>query len=85
MKKKVIKYTIFLLFIPLIASLIIAIATDGKGYQTNNDSYDYLDTPNYDKIENQVQDDSSYIYFSVFTFVIVSCGIWFYIQNKRGL
>ncbi|MBO5182834.1 MAG: hypothetical protein J6B64_00310 [Bacilli bacterium] len=88
MKKKAIKYTIILLFIPLIISIIIAIATDSKGFENEpiNGNYNGMDIPEYNnsKIKQEVKNNDVFVYFSVFTLVIGTCGVWFYIKNKRG-
>lgn len=85
MKKKAIKYTIFLLILPLIISLVIAIYTGGKGFEdTPSDNYNSLDIPNYDVYSNeyQIKSNDTFMYLSVVTLVVVSSGIWFYIRKK---
>lgn len=85
MKKKAIKYTIFLLILPLIVSIVIAITTDNKGFNDiQSDNYNGIDIPNYNNnsIEYQIKNSSTFIYLSIFTLVTISCGIWYYIKKK---
>lgn len=85
MKKKAIKYTIFLLILPLIVSIIIAITTDGQGFENSTqNNYNSLDIPNYNNnsIEHEIKSSSTFAYLSVFTLVIVSSGVWYYIKKK---
>ena len=85
MKKKAIKYTIFLLILPLIISLVIAIYTDGKGFEDEpSGNYNGVDIPDYDVYSNeyQVKSSDTFIYLSGVTLVVASSGIWFYIKKK---
>lgn len=88
MKQKTIKYTILLLLVPLMISLMIAIITDNKGLNYNtNDGYNGLDTPQYGSVtmNEQIKKSNAYIYITIFTFVAVSGGILVYTKQKRGI
>lgn len=85
MKKKAIKYTIFLLILPLLVSIIIAITTNGQGFNDEpSGNYNGIDIPSYNEnsIEHEIKSSNTFIYLSVFTLVVVSSGIWFYIKKK---
>lgn len=85
MKKKAIKYTIFLLILPLIISIIIAITTDGQGFNDEpSNNYNGIDIPSYNEnsIEHEIKSSSTFAYLSVFTLVIISSGVWVYIKKK---
>ena len=85
MKKKAIKYTIFLLILPLIISLAIAIYTGGEGFEdAPSGNYNGVDIPEYNVYSNeyQLKNSDTFMYLSVITLVVVSSGIWFYIKKK---
>ena len=88
MNKKAFKYFILLLIIPLIISLIIAIS----GYS----SYNYGPSKGYDSIsgnykdsnftyDEQVRRSNGYIYITVFTFVLIGAGVWYYVRKKGNI
>lgn len=83
MKKKVIKYTILLLLIPIIISTILSI-TQGNEIKSEENNYKSdLDIPTYqDTSIDEFKRSSSYIYASVFGLLIISGGIWYYIKKK---
>lgn len=88
MNKKAIKYIIILLLVPLIASFIIAIATDNKGFSNNqNSQYNGIDIPDYNTndITKEVKRSNTFIYFSVFSLIFISGGVFIYVKSKRGL
>ena len=67
MKKKAIKYTIFLLILPLIISIIIAITTDGQGFNDEpSNNYNGIDIPNYNEnsIEHEIKSSNTFMYFA---------------------
>ena len=88
MEKKAIKYLIILLVIPLIISVIIAITT-GSGSKVNS-NYDSIDgtvhngsnTYTYDE---KVRSSNTYIYLSVFAFVVIGAGVWVYVKRKGNV
>lgn len=85
MKKKAIKYTIFLLILPLIISLAISIYTGGEGFEdAPSGNYNGVDIPEYNVYSNeyQLKNSDTFMYLSVITLVVVSSGIWFYIKKK---
>lgn len=88
MKQKAIKYTIILLLVPLMISLMIAIITDNKGINYNEpDGYNGLDAPEYGTVtlNEEIKKSNTYIYITIFTFVAISGGILVYIKQKRGI
>lgn len=88
MKKKAIRYTILFLIVPLILSLSIAIVTDNKGFNNDDDSgYDGLHIPEYDENNKsyEIKRSSKYTYISVFTFVAIGGGVLIYIKHKREI
>jgi len=88
MEKKALKYLIILLVIPLIISVIIAITT-GAGTKVNS-NYDSINgtvhngknTYSYDE---KIRSSSTYIYLSVFSFVIIGAGVWIYVKQKGNV
>ncbi len=85
MKKKAIKYTIFLLIIPLLVSLIISLSTGEDAFdQPASGNYNGIDIPTYNNntLEHKVKSSNTFIYLSVSALVIVSCGVWLYIKKK---
>lgn len=87
MKKKAIMYTILFLIVPLILSLSIAIATDNQGFNKQNTGYDGINVQNHKKTTTteEIKRSNTYIYFSLFTFIVISGGILVYIKQKRGI
>lgn len=88
MKKKVTKYIIFLLLIPLIVSFTIAIMTNNNGLEYQNDyNYNGIDIPEYktNTKTNKIKTSNTYIYASVFTLVCVSSAVLIFIKKKRGI
>ena len=87
MGKKAIKYLIILLVVPLIISLLIAIF-NGNSDDSINDSYNSIDGTythqNY-TYEEQVKGSNTFIYLSVFSFVILGVGVWVYVKNKGNV
>lgn len=83
MEKKAIKYLIILLVIPLIVSILIAIFSD-QGQPSQTGRYDSLNgTVEYNNsYQNQIKSSNTFIYLSVFTFVIVGVGVWVYVKKK---
>ncbi len=80
MKKKAIKYTIILLIIPLIISLMIAISNNNGMY--NNNKYNGIDIPEYNNTTIAKNNNNTFIYLNIVALVIVSSGIWFYVKKK---
>ena len=85
LKKKTLKYIILLLLIPLFISLGLAIF----GYSSN----DYGPGMGYDSVsgnygknnytyDEQVRKSNGYIYITVFTFVVLGAGVWYYVRKK---
>ncbi len=90
MKKKVIGYLIILLFVPLLTSLVIAITTDHNDLNnssSNTSKYDGINIPDYSEknVNDNIKKSDTYVYFSIFVFVIVSGGILFFIKKERGI
>ena len=88
MKQKAIKYTILLLLVPLMISLMIAIITDNKGIEYNTtEGYNGLDSPEYGTVtvNEEIKKSNTYIYITLFAFIAVSGGILIYIKQKRGI
>lgn len=87
MKKKAIKYTIIFLLVPLVLSLSIAIATDNQGFNKENTGYDGINISNNKKTTatEEIKRSNTYIYFSLFTFIVISGGALVYIKQKRGI
>lgn len=90
MNKKVIKYTILFLLVPLIVSFIIAILTDNRGFDSktnNSSSYNGIDIPDYstNNINKRIKRSNGFIYVSVFSLVFISGGVLIYVKSKRGL
>lgn len=88
MGKKATKYIIILLLVPLLVSLVIAIATDDKGFNYSSSSgYDGIDIPNYqtNNITTEVKRSNTYIYASAFTLVCAGGAILLFIKKKRGI
>ncbi len=86
MKKKAVKYTIFLLILPLIISIIISISTDGQGFDASSQNhYNSMDVENFDddSFEHQIKNSSTFAYLSIFSLLIISCGVWLYIKKKE--
>jgi hypothetical protein len=92
MNKKALKYTIILLLIPLMASLIIAILTNNmstdSSYNSNSSSaFTDGEIPSFDnktKVE-EIKSTSTYAYISVFTLCVASGVILMYVKKKRGI
>lgn len=80
MKKKVIRYSIFLLILPIVISIVMALSQDSKNYKSKPDNTNSLDIKDVsiDSVNN-----NSYIYLGVLTLVIGSAYIWWYIKNKE--
>ena len=88
MGKKATKYIIILLLVPLLVSLVIAIATDNKGFNYSSSSgYDGVDIPDYqtNNITTEVKRSNTYIYVSAFTLVCAGGAILLFIKKKRGI
>lgn len=85
MKKKAIQYTIIFLVVPLILSLLIAIATRDK--ITDSNAYDGINITN-NEVENtevEVKAGNMHIYLTLFVFVAVSGAVLIYIKQKRDI
>ncbi len=86
MKKKVIEYLIILLFVPLLASIVIAITTDQNKLNNIEESTEIsISDYNEESVDNEIKKSDTYIYFSIFVFVTVSGGILFFIKKERGI
>lgn len=88
MGKKATKYIIILLLVPLLVSLIIAIATDNKGFNYSSSyGYDGIDIPNYNtnNVTTEIKRSNTYIYASAFTLVCTGGAILLFIKHKRGI
>ena len=77
MKQKVIKYTILLLLIPVIISIVLSFMQTDEEKKYPNDSYDGMDIPTYS--DTKVD---PYIYASVFGLLIIAGGVWYYVKIK---
>ena len=83
MKKKALKYTIFLLLIPIIITIMLSLVQD-KGMETNN-QYDGIDIPEYkDTRVDDIKRSSTYAYISIFSLLFISGGTWIYVKKKGG-
>ena len=85
MKKKAIQYTIIFLVVPLILSLLIAIATRDK--ITDSEAYDGINVNNneIENIETEVEAGNAHIYLTLFVFVTFSGAVLIYIKQKRDI
>lgn len=91
MKKKALKYTIFLLLIPLTASLLIAIITNNGNI--NNNSNNISENENNGKIPDfsnkttveEIKSTNTYMYISVFTLCVISGVVLIYIKKEKGI
>ena len=88
MDKKALKYVIILLLVPLILSVIIAIAT-GVNTKSNSGYNSITGTTNYNENsytpEEQIKSSNAYIYLSIFAFVALGAGVWIYIKKKDAI
>ena len=83
MKKKVLKYTIFLLLIPIVITIMLSLVQD-KEMETNN-QYDGIDIPEYkDTRVDDIKRSSTYAYISIFGLLIIAGGTWIYVKKKGG-
>lgn len=83
MKKKALKYTIFLLLIPIIITIMLSLVQD-KEMETNN-QYDGIDIPEYkDTRVDDIKRSSTYAYISIFGLLIIAGGTWIYVKKKGG-
>lgn len=81
MKKKALKYTIFLLLIPIIITIMLSLVQD-KEMETNN-QYDGIDIPEYkDTRIDDIKRSNPYVYVSIFGLLIVAGGVWYYVKKK---
>ena len=84
MEKKALKYLLILLIVPLVISILIAIFSgqDGPsqtgGYDSLNGTVEY----NNNTYEKNIKKSNTFIYLSVFTFVVVGAGVWIYVKKK---
>lgn len=88
LKQKTLKYIILLLLIPLIISLILAIA----GYKTQNygpsrgyDSISGNTNDDYYTYDEQVRRSNGYIYITVLAFVTIGACVWIYVRKKGDI
>ena len=83
MKKKALKYTIFLLLITIVITIMLSLVQD-KEMETNN-QYDGIDIPEYkDTRVDDIKRSSTYAYISIFGLLIISGGTWIYVKKKGG-
>ena len=87
MEKKALKYIIILLVVPLIISLIIGLSSGGNsdGIGDNFNSLEGNTKYDNDEYEKRIQGNSTYIYLSVFAFVLIGAGVWIYVKKKGDL
>ncbi len=87
MGKKAFKYFIILLIIPLIVSLLIALFSgyDGTNYQSSYDSIDGTSTHKNYTYTEEVKRSNTFVYLSVFTFVVIGVGVWAYVKKKGNV
>lgn len=88
MKKKTLKYLVFLLIIPFIISISIALY-NSTSYNYDDSNYDSIDgnfnhPTNYSK-EESIKKSDPFIYLSIFTFIIAGVGVWVYVKKKGDL
>jgi hypothetical protein len=83
MKKKVIRYVILLLLIPVVISTVLAIIQGNEQNKINVNNDSDLDIPTYsDNSIDEFKRSNSYIYASIFGLLIVSGGVWYYVKMK---
>lgn len=83
MKQKVIKYTILLLLIPVIISMVLAFMQTDEEKKYPNDNYDGLNIPTYsDTKVDEIKRSNPFIYTSIFGLLIVAGGVWYYVKKK---
>lgn len=83
MKQKVIKYTILLLLIPVIISIVLSFMQTDEEKKYPNDSYDGMDIPTYsDTKVDEIKRSNPYVYVSIFGLLIVAGGVWYYVKKK---
>ena len=83
MKQKVIKYTILLLLIPVIISIILSFMQTNEEKEYPNDNYDGMDIPTYsDTKVDEIKRSNPYVYASIFGLLIVAGGVWYYVKKK---
>ncbi len=87
MKDKALKYTIVLLLIPLMASLLIAIITNNNSSNNVSGNMNSGEIPTFNnKTEvEEIKSTDTYMYISVFTLCAISGVVLIYIKNKRGI
>ncbi len=90
MEKKVIRYFIIFLVVPIIISIIIALATNNKKIGPS-ESYDSISGTNgksdYFEYEEEIENNNvnPIIYMSLFILVMTSVGVWVYVKKKGEL
>ena len=83
MKQKVIKYTILILLIPVIISIVLAFMQVDEEKKYHNDNYDGMDIPTYsDTKVDEIKRSNPYVYVSIFGLLIVAGGVWYYVKKK---
>ena len=82
MKKKALRYFIIFFVVPLIVSIIIGIVSNvSKNNNSSDMSYHKVD---YSNVNNtSVKSNNTYIYLSVFCFVVMGFGVLLYINKKE--
>ena len=85
MGKKVFKYFIIFLIVPIIISLIIALFSDKDKLKGPTKTYDSMSgtIEHYDySYSDEIKSTNTFAYISVFTLVILGFGTWFYLKKK---
>lgn len=83
MKQKVIKYTILLLLIPVVISIILGFMQTDEEKKYPNDNYDGIDIPTYSNTKvDEIKRSNTYVYTSIFGLLIVAGGVWYYVKIK---
>lgn len=82
MTKKAIKYTIILLLIPIIVSIILSF-TNLNIDSGPSENFNSIDVSTYKNVDNDsIKSNNTFLYLSVFTFVAIGAASLLYIKKK---
>ena len=83
MQKKALKYFIIFFVVPLVVSIIIGIASNFSKNSNNTSDFGYHEVDYNNINNNSVKKNNTYIYLSVFCFVVMGFGVLLYINKKE--